>query len=97
MKILCVCQRGNVRASGLAYILKDRDGHDALACGWETNFGETLEMLCEWADKIIVLESYFKNKIPIKNQGKVEIFDVGIDRWGTPTHPELLQILQNYR
>lgn len=90
-KILCVCQGGNSRSVHLAYVLKYRYGVDALACGWEGNEPATVEMLCEWAERIIVVEEFMIEKIADKHQPKVRCFDVGPDRFFQP-NIELLQL-----
>ena len=88
-RVLCVCRGGNSRSVGLAYILKYCWGHDALACGVEGNDPNTIRMLCEWADHIICMRPEFKEKIPLKYHGKIEVLDVGSDRYFQP-HPDLL-------
>ena len=90
-RILCVCQGGNSRSVHLAYLLKYRYGVDALACGWEGNSHDTVEMLCEWADIIIVVQAFMKEKILIEQQHKVRVFDVGVDRFFQP-NVELLEL-----
>ena len=65
MKILCVCNHGNVRSAGMARELKDK-GHEAIAIGicpdltsignpWKGFSEETFNMMCNWADLIIDL------------------------------------------
>jgi len=41
MRFMCVCQGGNVRSVAMAIALKNA-GQEALAAGWETAAGETL-------------------------------------------------------
>jgi len=89
MKILTVCQGGHVRSVAAKYILKYRYGHDVLACGWESNTPETREMLCEWADYIVIMQAAFKQFIAPKYHGKLFAYDVGEDRYGNPFHPDL--------
>lgn len=92
MKILTVCQGGNSRSVALGFILKYSLGIDALACSWEKNSEQTIGMLCEWADRIIVVQGVFAEKIPAAFKHKVSIYDVGPDRWFNGLHPELLEI-----
>lgn len=56
MKILCICSRGNVRSVNMAYLLKDRHGHEAIAMGYNAANQELRQMLMQWAEKIIVLD-----------------------------------------
>lgn len=90
MKILCVCQRGNVRSASLAYILKDAFGHDAVAIGWQTAGPELQGMLFVWAERIVVMECYIAEKIPIKYREKTYVCDVGPDVYGDVKHPSLI-------
>ena len=56
MRVLGVCQGGNVRSVALGYILKYGDDVDAIACSWERSTPETIALLGDWADRICVLE-----------------------------------------
>lgn len=71
MKILCVCNHGNVRSAGLARAIKDLNGacksteldylhnefiqHEAIAIGAHCSRIETISHLSEWADLVIDL------------------------------------------
>ena len=91
-KVLTMCQGGNSRSVGCAYLLKYEYGFDALACGWEKNSSETITMLCKWADWIMVMEPQFKDYVPVQYHGKIAVVDVGPDRWFNSLHPELLDL-----
>jgi predicted protein tyrosine phosphatase len=93
-RFLCVCEGGNVRSVGLAYVLKNGYGQDAVACGWRFNSRETLTLLCEWADYVVVMEQKFASKIDARFQAKLRVVDVGPDRFGSPFAPELQEFLQ---
>jgi len=94
MKILCICEGGNVRSGALAYQLKNL-GIDALALGWRYNTLETLGMLAEWADYIILMQPWQNVVYSLPGfQAKIRVLDVGPDRWGSNTHPELHTIIQ---
>ena len=85
-KVLCLCQRGNSRSVGLAWILKDelRKQHctaDALAAGVETCSRETLQMLCAWAETIILVDARKTDKVPAEYHSKMLVWDVGSDRY----------------
>lgn len=90
MKILCVCQGGNVRSVTLAYILKYQYGQDALAVGWEPNSTETKNLLYKWADVIILVEDQFKKHIPKRFHKKLRVVEIGPDRWFMSLHPDLM-------
>lgn len=95
MKFLCICQGGRVRSGAMAWALKDV-GQDSLAAGWEATSKETLKMLCDWADGIVVMQQEFIARLQAKlgNENfdlrKVLIVEVGPDVFGTPTHDWLL-------
>lgn len=81
MKAICLCEHGNSRSVVCSYILKEKYGVDSLSCGFRTNSKETLEMLFEWADIIILMQADFIRVVPIKYHHKVHVIDVGPDRW----------------
>lgn len=96
MKIVCVCQRGNVRSTALAYLLKDyHGGQDAIAIGWQTAGVELQRFLFEWSERIFVLESYIEQKIPVEYRPKVFVFDVGPDVYGDAKNTVLLNKLED--
>ena len=95
MKILVICQRGNVRSVTVATLLKDYAGlNDVIALGVQTSTPETLQYMVEWADLVI-------------NAGQTELVDyldwpsvkayvylgIEIDRWQKSMHPELMRIV----
>jgi hypothetical protein len=92
-KILCMCQGGNSRSVALGFLMKYRYGEDALACSWEKNSAETLKMLFDWADKIIILQAHFIQYVPAEYHEKVGVVDVGADVWCNGLHPDLLNLL----
>lgn len=85
-----MCAGANVRSIGLKYLLRYKYGHESLACGQDANSKETIEMLCNWADYIIVVEPDYIKFIPEKYQSKMFCYNIGIDRFGYAFHPELL-------
>lgn len=89
-KFLCVCEGGNVRSVSMAFALKEQ-GQDALAIGWRFISPGTLNMLCKWADYIIVMQPMFTIHIPPEFQVKVRTYDVGEDNYGNPFHDQLLR------
>jgi len=92
-KILTMCAGGNVRSVGMKYLLKYKYGHEALACGQDANSTETIDMLCSWADYVIVMTDDYAKFVPEKYKDKLLCYDVGEDRFGYAFHPELLQII----
>jgi len=96
MKILCVCEGGNVRSVACAYVFKYEYGYDALAVSSRKNNLETHQMLWEWADRIIVMQPEFKRFILPQYQVKVTTYDVGPDVWGNCLHPELVGLIRAF-
>jgi predicted protein tyrosine phosphatase len=98
MKILTVCQGGAVRSVSmkhLLYYLRGADApgggfHDAIPCGVESNTPETIAMLADWADRIVVMQPAFAEHPSIKqHSAKVLCYDVGPDHFGYAFHPAL--------
>jgi predicted protein tyrosine phosphatase len=78
-KILCVCQRGNCRSAGMAFILKDYFNLDALACGIEAVQESTWQMLYSWADIVILMHDELLEQIPQDTREKIILCNVGED------------------
>lgn len=96
MKIVCLCQRGNIRSVSLAFLLKDEFGQDAVAIGWQTAGEELSCLLFCWAERIIVMEDYMRAKVPERFSGKVLVCDVGPDHYGNSKHPDLLRKVRDW-
>lgn len=94
MRILVVCDEGNNRSVTIAHQLKYWN-HDVLSCGLTRNGPETLEMLFNWAERIILVEKMHIAKMPTliadNFAGKMQLWDVGPDTYPRPFNPELLQ------
>ena len=91
MRILCLCEGGNVRSGQLAFWLKAA-GHDAVAAGLLWNSAETIALLSEWSEVITVAEERLAEKVPSDHRSKVTLdFVVGPDVWGVPIVGELAE------
>lgn len=75
-------------------ILKATLQYDAVACSWKDITPATRDMLCGWANGIIVMEGYMLDKIPEQFRHKTTVCDVGEDQWCNPFHPELTAKIQ---
>ncbi len=75
-------------------MLKATLQYDAVACSWKDIAPETRDMLCLWADGIIVMEAYMFDKIPEQFRSKTTVVDVGEDVWCNPFHPALTEKIQ---
>lgn len=94
MKILCVCSQGNKRSVFTRYALNGK--HDALAMGVDINTPETIRMLAEWADKILLAEPQMKKAIPVKCQKKIDLaFTIGADIYPASIGGKLKHIVQS--
>lgn len=94
MKILILCNHGNVRSVGLKYLIQRLYGnkHDVLAAGVEENSQETIEMLIhKWADRTISLTNEAENKA--SHGGKDTYLPIGKDVWYNPFHHNLQHLL----
>jgi hypothetical protein len=88
MKILTVCDQGNNRSVQFAHLLKYWN-HDVLPIGLKTNSTQTIYMLCNWAEKIILTESLQIDEVPQEFRDKTVVFNVGPDNYPRPFNPEL--------
>lgn len=99
MKILTICAGGVVRSVCMAWRLK-MNGHDAIPASYDWTHDDTLELLCKWADKIMPMETRFKDRIPEKYHSKILDSDIGPDIWGDPLTPDLVnkctEIIKRY-
>jgi predicted protein tyrosine phosphatase len=84
MKILTVCERGLNRSVTAKYLLQD--DHEVIAAGLNLA-PDTLRMLYDWADRIVLLDARFSEGIPA---GKLVLCDVGPDRYEHHYNRELL-------
>jgi hypothetical protein len=91
-KYLCICQGGNSRSVAMAYVLKYALDGDALSCSAEKNTSETIKMLGEWADKIIIMQPGFIGVVPLELRDKVLCVNVGPDVWCNGLHPDLANL-----
>lgn len=94
-KVLALCNGGNVRSVSLAYFLKETFRYDALAAGLKANSPETIDYLCEWADRIVVFQQKMLDKIPEKYKEKTRLLETGKDIWRQANHPELMHKIYN--
>lgn len=98
VKSLCVCAGGRVRSVAARFILTDYYRHDALAVGLDKNNILTVNMLCDWADNIFVLDAAL---MPVlkealydeSNDSKIKLIDVGPDVWGSESSRHLRELV----
>lgn len=82
MKILCVCSQGNKRSVFTRFLLNHK--HDAIAVGVDANSPETIKMLSEWSDRILLAEPEMRKSIPVKQHKKIDLnFTIGPDIYST--------------
>lgn len=105
MKILVLCDQGNNRSVTLAHHLKYWD-HDVIPAGLKTNSPETLAMLFDWADRIILTERTQGDEIEklfpewrttenmVSALRKAQLWNIGPDVYPRPFNKELLPIVR---
>ena len=91
MKILTVCDQGNNRSVQFAHLLKYLK-NDTIPIGLKTTTKETLDMLFEWADTIILTEEKQRDDIPETYHDKIRVWDVGPDNYPRPFNKELYEM-----
>lgn len=95
MKFLTICDGGNVRSVSMAFVLKElKQGHEAFAIGRLFTSVDTMNYLCTWADKIIIMEPHMIESVPTQWHKKIHIIDVGPDVYGYALHPDLMKLTQ---
>lgn len=93
-KFLCICDGGNVRSRALAFRLKWDHHQEAIAIGRFNTSPATMDMLCNWADYIVLMQPHMSESVPEKYHSKIVVIDVGPDVWGIELHPQLNQMTQ---
>ena len=88
MKILTACHAGICRSAAMANELK-RYGHDVLVAGVGYNSPETIKMLADWAEKIVVLQKELVQLVPLESRPKVVLADIGPDVWTSSADQDL--------
>jgi hypothetical protein len=90
VKFLTICEGGIVRSVAMASVLRWDFGQDALPASGAKTPDDTLLMLADWADRIVVLEPRYVERIVKKHVSKIRVEDVGPDIWRNPFHPALV-------
>jgi hypothetical protein len=93
IKILCICQRGNCRSVGTRYCLNERGYNNVIAIGWRNTSIETLKMLSDWAEIILVAKPYHGDYFSSGKKKVNKEFTIGEDKWGNPMHKDLHRIV----
>lgn len=88
MRILTICDQGNNRSVMFAHLLKYW-WNECIAAGLKTNSPETLAMLYNWADLIILTEKEQYKEIHPDLNWKVLLLDVWPDNYPRPFNKEL--------
>lgn len=95
MKILAVCEEGLNRSVAARWLLQ-YGGHEVIPIGLNRHTPETLQMLYDWADKVIVLDRRLSARVP--HDAKFVLWDLGSD--GYPVlrafHPDLVRRLRAF-
>lgn len=92
-KILTCCSQGLCRSVGLADVLKMHfEPVDVIPIGLNSNSPGTKEMLFDWADFIVLMESHFVTKIDTKWHNKILVCEVGKDNYGNARNSSLIDI-----
>lgn len=94
MRILCICGKGNVRSVATKYALNRRGYNDVIAVGSRLVSQLTLDMLCCWADVILLAKHNHGERILDELRCKVnQVFTIGEDTWGNPVNLKLEEII----
>ncbi len=69
---------------------------DAIAMGIDAAGEDTKKLLFSWADRIVLVDKTFEDRIPEEYRDKLSIWDVGGDRFFRGFEPELIQMYLDY-
>lgn len=97
-RVLCLCSAGLLRSPTTAVVLQREFGHNTRAAGVSKEYAliEVDNVLLNWADEIVAVESSVAAQVPEPFKSKVTTLDVP-DMYGY-MNPELQQIiLDQYR
>lgn len=89
MKVAVFCKGGICRSAAMANVLKTY-GHDVLNAGLGYNSPETIQMLTDWADRIVVMQKELADLVPMSGRSKMVIADLGPDVWDNSADPDLV-------
>jgi len=92
IKILCLCPGGSCRSVAMVYELRDRFNHDALHASMKKASLETISMLYEWAD-IVIVSNLFDLGVSRESQ-KTYSLELGKDVWRDPMNRELRALIR---
>jgi hypothetical protein len=90
MKLVTVCEEGLNRSVAARWLLQ-YVGHEVIPVGLNRHSDETLQMLYDWADRVVVLDKRLSARVP---RDKLVLWDVGPDRYPRGFHPELVRRLR---
>lgn len=92
VRIVTACSQGLCRSVGLADVLKLHfEPVDVIPIGVRGNSKETLSMLGNWCDYLIVMESRYADRIPQDvPRAKIIVCEVGRDTYGNSHNPQLI-------
>lgn len=95
LKILAVCHYGLIRSAVTRRCLNGRGYENVVNVGINCTSQETLAMLCEWADKILIAEPSMLYQLPEFGFSKVDsIFTIGPDIWQSLVGNDLHKVIQ---
>lgn len=93
MKILTICEHGNVRSVAMAYLIKTiyQHKHEVIPVGIKDISAQTFQMLFNWCDKAVFMDKDLV-PIPLHENDKLALIDLGKDRWFNSKDQELLHL-----
>ena len=92
IKILCVCGKGNCRSVGTRICLNNRGYANVIAIGTTNTSMNTLAMLWNWADLILLAKPTHNVFFPLSDKVYTK-FTIGEDKWSNPYSKELHKII----
>ena len=88
-----MCERG-IHRSVTAQWLLSHDQHEVISAGILTLSDETMRMLYDWADRVVLLDGRYRDQIPAE---KLVLWDVGPDIFDHHFNIDLVRILRIHK
>jgi len=94
LRILTVCEEGLNRSVAARWLLQHA-GHEVIPIGLNRTSTDTLNLLLDWADRVVVLDRRLLecHQLPVE---KLLLWDVGPDVYPHHYHPDLVRQLRAF-
>jgi len=92
--VLTVCEQGVNRSTTAQWMLQFAPDREVISAGLKRLSPETLGMLYDWADRVVLLDGRYRRDVP---SDKLVLWDVGPDRYPHHFNADLVRRLRAMR